>query len=117
MTNDKNLKLYETLAHEVAMDAAERRELTDKQREISKRLLAKTHERIAEVERVKRAKAPRKVRAEYAAMERPGLLSRLRDLLSIQPRAALAFRDLDKMSDDDLRVALEDVTSLIERIS
>jgi hypothetical protein len=117
MIKDKNLKLYETLAHEVAMDAAERRELTDEQREISKRLLAKTHERIADMERALRAKAPRKVCAEYAGMERPGLLATLRDLLAGQPRAALAFRDLDKMSDDDLRVALEDVTSLIERIS
>jgi sialic acid synthase SpsE len=117
MIKDKNLKLYEALAHEVAMDAAERRELTDDQREISKRLVAKTHERIAEAERAQRAKAPRKVRAEYAAMERPSLLSKLRDLLASQPRAALAFRDLDKMSDDDLRVALEDVTSLIERMS
>jgi hypothetical protein len=50
-------------------------------------------------------------------MERPGLLATLRDLLAGQPRAALAFRDLDKMSDDDLRIALEDVTSLIERMS
>lgn len=117
MIKDKNLKLYEALAHEVAMDAAERRELTDEQREISKRLLAKTHERIGAMERAKRAKAPRKVRAEYAAMEHPGLLARLRDLLASQPCAALAFRDLEQMSEDDLRVALEDVTSLIERMS
>jgi dsDNA-binding SOS-regulon protein len=66
MFKDKNLKLYETLAHEVAMNAAERRELTDEQREISKRLLAKMQERIAEMERALRAKAPRKVRAETA---------------------------------------------------
>ena len=117
MIKDNNLKLYETLAHEVAMDAAERRELSDEQREISKRLLGKAHERIAEMERALRAKAPRKVRAEYAVMDRSGLLATLRDLLAGQPRAALAFRDLEKMSDDDLRVALEDVTSLIERIS
>jgi hypothetical protein len=45
------------------------------------------------------------------------LLATLRDLLVGQPRAALAFRDLEKMSDDDLRIALEDVTSLIEHMS
>ena len=117
MIKDKSLKLYETLAHEVAMDAAERRELTDKQREISKRLLARTHERIAEAERAKRAKAPRKVRAEYATMERPSMLSKLRELLTVQPRAAMAFRDLETMSDDDLRIVLEDFTSLVERMS
>jgi hypothetical protein len=117
MINDKNLKLYETLAHEVAMDAATRRELTDEQREISKRLLAKTHERLAALERAQRAQTPRKVRAEYEALERPGLLSRLREVFTAQPRAALAFRELDMMSDDDLRITLEDVTSLIERMS
>ena len=64
-----------------------------------------------------RAKLPRKVRAEYDAMERPTLLSRLCDLFASQPRAALAFRNLDTMSDDDLRIALEDATALIERMS
>lgn len=117
MINDKNMKLYETLAHELAMDAATRRELTEDQREISKRLLAKTHERLAALERANRAHLPRKVRAEYEALERHGLMSRLRELFAAQPRMALAFRDLETMSDDDLRITLEDVTSLIERIS
>jgi hypothetical protein len=117
MIKDKNVKLYETLAHEVAMDAATKRELTDEQRDISKKLLAKAHERVSEMERAQRAKAPRKVRAEYAGLERPGLLARLRELLAAQPRAALAFRNLEAMSDDDLRIALEDVTAMIERIS
>jgi hypothetical protein len=117
MIKDKNLNLYETLAHEVAMDAAAKRELTDEQREISKRLLAKTHERLAQLEQAKRAKTPRKVRAEFEAMERPTLLSRLRELFTGQPRAALAFRDLDMMSDDDLRITLEDATALNERMS
>jgi hypothetical protein len=117
MIKDKNLKLYETLAHEVAMDAAAKRELTDEQRELSKRLLTGTHERLAQLERTKRAKTPRRVRAEFEAMDRPTLLSRLRDMYTRQPRAALAFRDLDRMSDDDLRISLEDAMALIERMS
>jgi len=117
MIKDKTIDLYETLAHEVAMDAAAKRELTDGQREISKRLLANAQARLAKLERARRAKAPRKVRAEYEGLERQTLLSRLRDLFASQPRAALAFRDLDNMSDDDLRIALEDATALIERMS
>jgi hypothetical protein len=114
---DKNLRLYEALAHEVAMDAAVRRELTDDQRAESRRLLAHVHERLAELERAQRQRAPRKVRAEVATMPRSSLLQRLGELLAAQPRAVFAFRDLDRMSDDDLRNALEDALSMIERMS
>jgi hypothetical protein len=117
MIKDKNLRLYETLAHEVAMDAAAKRELTDEQRELSRQLFAQTHERIAEMERALRARAPKKVRTEIVAMERPSLLARLGELLAPRPRAMLAFRDLEAMSDDDLRNALEDAMTMIERMS
>ena len=117
MIKDKNLRLYEALAHEVAMDAAAQRELTDEQRAESRRLLAHAHERLAEIERAQRQRAPRKVRAEVAAMPRSSLLQRLGELLAAQPRAVYAFRDLDSMSEDDLRNALEDALSMIERMS
>jgi hypothetical protein len=117
MIKDKNLRLYETLAHEVAMDAAAKRELTDEQRELSRQLLAQTHERIAEMERAQRALSPKRVRAEIVAMERPSLLAMLGELFAARPRAMLAFRDLEAMSDDDLRNALEDAMVLIERMS
>jgi hypothetical protein len=116
MIKDKNLRLYEALAHEVAMDAAARRELTDEQREQSRRLHAQTHQRLAELERAKRKPAT-KVRDEVAALRRPSLLQWLGEIFAVQPRAVLAFRDLDQMSDDDLRLALEDALQLIERMS
>jgi hypothetical protein len=117
MIKDKNLKLYETLAHEVAMDAAARRELTDEQRAESRRLLAFAHDRLAQLERAKRAPASRRVRPEVAASERPSLLRGLGEILAGQPRAVMAFRDLEQMSDDDLRIALEDALQLTERMS
>ena len=117
MIKDKNLRLYETLAHEVAMDAAARRELTDDQREESRRLLAYAHGRLAELERARRQRSSKRVREEVVAMQRPSLLQRLGDLLAAHPRAVFAFRDLDQMSDDDLRTALEDALQMIERIS
>ena len=116
MIKDKNLRLYEALAHEVAMDAAARRELTDEQREQSRRLLAHAHERLAELERAKRKPATR-VRDDVATLPRPSLLQWLGEVLTQHPRAVLAFRDLDQMSDDDLRIALEDALQLIERMS
>jgi hypothetical protein len=51
MIKHKNLRLYEALAHEAAMDAAERRELTPDQREVSRRMLAAAHARLAEMDR------------------------------------------------------------------
>ena len=115
MIKDKNLRLYEALAHDVAMDAASRRELTDEQREQSRQLLELTHKRLARLERAQR-KSARKVRDEIAALPRASLLQRLGDLFATQPRAVLAFRDVEQMSDDDLRSTLEDALQMIERM-
>ena len=117
MIKDKNLRLYEALAHEVAMDASTRRELTDAQRGESRDLLSFAHDRLSELERSKRRNEPRKVRGEVVVMERPTLLHHLAEVLGGQPRAVYAFRDLDVMSDDDLRNALEDALSITERMS
>lgn len=91
--------------------------MTDEQRQESRDLLALAHARIAELERSKRRNEPRKVRGEVAAMQRPSLLQRLGELLAVQRRTVYAFRDLDAMSDDDLRNALEDALSMTERMS
>jgi hypothetical protein len=117
MIKNKNLRLYEALAHEIAMDAAAKRELTDEQRQLSRDLLAQTHARLAQIESTYRQSAPRKVRPEVAAMARPGLLEWLGQLLAPRPRSVFAFRDLERMSDDDLRNALEDALTLSERMS
>jgi hypothetical protein len=50
MIKDKNLRLYEALAHEVAMDAS-RRKLTDAQRRESRDLLSFAKSSISELER------------------------------------------------------------------
>ena len=63
MIKDKNLRLYEELAHRIASDAAKRRELTPELREVSKRLHAWVHERLDAMERnaaVARAAARRR---------------------------------------------------------
>ncbi len=116
MIKDKNLRLYETLAHEAAMDAAERRELTPELRAISQRLHGWAHEQIDAYDRAD-ARRRKKVRPSILAMERPPLLARLGEILAGQPKVVFAYRDFEHMSDDDLRSALEDAEQLLERIA
>jgi len=115
MIKNKNLRLYEALAHEVALEAAERGELTAEQRALSRRMLAFAHDRLADAERV-HAKPRTSVRAAIAAMQRPSLLQRLGEILACYPGTVFAHRDLKGLSDDDLRVALEDAERMIERM-
>lgn len=115
MIKNKKLHLYETLAHEVAMDAAARHELTDAQREESRQLLAFAHAKLAEAEAMQeRCKG---VRESILVMERPSLLKRLAEIFKMQPRAVFAFRDYARLSDDDLRSALEDAEQMLARLS
>lgn len=115
MIMNKKLRMYESIAHEVAMDAAQRHELTDSQRAESRELLAFARTKLADLE----AKHDRcaGVRAEIRAMERPSLLKRLAEIFKIQPRAVFAFRDYARLSDDDLRLALENAEQMLERLS
>src|SRR5262249_19701182 len=116
MIKNKNLRLYETLAHERAMDAAERRELTADQQALSNRMLAFAHGRLNETERAI-VRPRKKVRASIAAMDRPSLLLRLADVLTLHPGAVFAHRDLSSLSDDDLKTALEDAETMIEQMA
>ena len=115
MIKNKKLGMYETIAHEVAMDAAERHELTAEQRAESRDLLAFANAQLAALE----AKHDRctGVRDAIRAMDRPSLLKRLAEVFKLQPRAVFAFRDYARLSDDDLRLALEDAEQMIERLS
>ena len=111
MMKNKNLRMYESIAHEVAMDAAARRELTPEQRELSRDLLAYARDQLAACEQVDRR---HKVRASICEMDRPSLLARLGEILLGQPRVVFAHRDFARMSEDDLRSALEDAESMRE---
>jgi len=115
MIKNKKLRMYDALAHEVAMDAAARHELTDAQRAESRELLAFAHEKLAALER--EGDRCSGVRPTIRAMERPSLLKRLAEIFKVQPRAVFAFRDYGRLSDDDLRLALEDAEQMLERLS
>ena len=65
MIKDKNLRLYEELAHRAALEAGERRELTPELREVSRQLHAWVHTRLDAMDRteaVARAVIKRKAR-------------------------------------------------------
>jgi len=115
MTRNSKRSMYEALAHEVAMDAAARRELTDTQRAEARELLAFAQGKLAELEaKQDRCKG---VRPEIRAMDRPSVLKRLAEIFKLQPRAVFAFRDYARLSDDDLRLALEDAEQMLARLS
>jgi len=115
MIKNKKLHMYEVVAHEVAMDAAARRELTEEQRGESRELLAFANAKLAELEA--NHDRCKDVRAAICAMDRPSLLKRLTEIFKVQPRAVFAFRDYARLSDDDLRLALENAEQMIERLS
>ena len=115
MIMNKQLRLYEALAHEAAMDAAQRRELTPEEREISKRMFTLARAHLADLERSDGAS--RAVRPAIVAMDRKSLLERLGEIFSLQPRAVLAYRDFERLSDNDLRTALEDAESILETLT
>ena len=58
-----------------------------------------------------------KVRASILAMPIAEVWTELKRLWTLHPEMQLAHRECDGMSDDDLRSALEDAMSLIERES
>ena len=121
MTAMNNFRIFEAIAHESAMDTAARRELTPAQRRESRRLLAYTHERLAELrhsqaEREKTSGAlATTIRPSILAMARDAIVNRLGELLAAHPRAVFAHRDFTSMSDDDLRSALEDAEFMTEQ--
>ncbi len=51
LIRDKDARLYEELAHQIAMDASRKRELSPELREVSRRLHAWMHRRLDAMER------------------------------------------------------------------
>lgn len=111
----KNLRIYEAISHEVAMDASERGEgLTPAERAEARQFVASMREHVLEKRRADRAASRTgRVRPSIIAMARDALE---RGLAELRP-SVLAFRDLSELSDDDLRTALEDAMQLAERMS
>lgn len=115
----KNLRIYEAIAYEDALDASERRAgLTFAEREEARRFVDNMRARVLDKQRADRAAAhARRIRPSILAMHRDALVGRLAELLAARPMSVFAFRDLTALTDDDLRTALEDAQALHEQQS
>ncbi|MDQ3366256.1 MAG: hypothetical protein M3680_12590 [Myxococcota bacterium] len=121
MTTDqkKNLRIYEAISYESAVEASARRDgLTLAERDEARQFVDGMRARVLEKQRADRATARvGRVRPSILAMVREALERRFADLLASHPDAVFAHRDLTEMSDDDLRSALEDAEALVERMA
>ena len=117
--HNKNLRIYEAISYESAVEASARREgLTLAERDEARRFVGGMRARVLEKQRADRtAVRARRVRPSILAMTRDAVMQRLGELLATRPTVVFAFRDLTEMSDHDLRTALEDVEALVERQS
>ena len=119
MTDDeKTLKAFEAIAHEVATGEAHDVKMTPELRRDGRALVEYARDRIAEMRRADRRPAVvtgGSVRPSILAMTRDAILARLGELCSAHPQVVLAHRDFAAMTDDDLRSALEDAEATIER--
>jgi len=78
-------------------------------------------DRLAQMRRDERARRPSNIvsgaiRAVILAMSPAAVLARLSELARVHPEMHFAHRDFTHLSDEDLRSALEDAESLIERV-
>lgn len=121
MTNDqkKNLRIYEAISYESAVEASTRRSgLTVAEREEARQFVDGMRMRVLAKQRADRAAARgHRVRPSILAMVREALERRFAELFAQYPDAVFAHRDLEEMSDDDLRTALEDAEALIETMA
>lgn len=117
--NKKNFRIYEALSHEAAMDASKTGiGLTDEEHAEAHRFAANFRESIRAKRRAERAvQMKERVRPSLVAMARDAMERWLSELFATYPNGVLAHRDLTELSDDDLRTALEDALTLVERLS
>ena len=115
----KNFRIYEAVSHESAMDDAESGiGLTDEERAEAYRFADAFRATIQAKRRADRAiRMKERVRPSVLAIARDAVERWLRELFAAYPTAVIAHRDLTELSDDDLRTALEDALTLIERMS
>lgn len=118
---DRDLNTFMAVAHEVALAEAYETKSTVDVRRHARALATFAQDRLAAMRRAERAHRPAKivsgdVRPSILAMARDAVFARLRELWTLHPELQLAHRDCVGMSDDDLRSALEDAESTIERL-
>lgn len=116
---NKSLRIYEAIAYESAIDASDRATaLTPAEHEDARRIVGNMREMVLAKQRADRAATRvKRVRSSILTMAREAMEARFDQLFAKHPDAVFAHRDLTTLTDDDLRTALEDAESLVERLS
>ena len=122
MTNDqkqKNLRIYDAIAYEDALDASDRRDLTTAERDDAHRFIDGMRARVLDEQGARRldTSAGNRIRPSILALARDAVERWLGEVFASHPGAVFAHRDFTSMSDHDLRTALEDALTLIERMA
>ena len=118
--NQRDLRAFMAIAQASAVEEAKMMPTTPDIKRRAHALAEMARDRLASMAREERARRPSNVvsgavRAAIQAMSPTQVVARLRELRAQHPDMAFAHLDYGQMSDVDLRSALEDAESLIER--
>jgi hypothetical protein len=118
--SQRDLRTFMAIAQEQAIAEAKLMATTPEIKRRAHALVEFARDRMAQMRRDERAKRPSNVvsgaiRAAIQAMSPTHVMARLNELCAQHPEMQFAHRDYEHLSDDDLRSALEDAESLIER--
>jgi hypothetical protein len=118
--SEQDLDTYMAIARAVAVEEAKTMPSTPDLQRRAHAIAEGARDRLAAIRREERARRPSNVvsgaiRDAIKPMSPAQVLARLDELRGLHPQMQFAHRNFEHLSDEDLRSALEDVESLIER--
>ena len=118
--SEQDLDTYMAIACAVAIDEAKTMPTAPDLQARAHALAEGARDRLAKIRRDERAKRPSNIvsgaiRAAIQALSPARVIARLTELRAQHPDMAFAHLAFEEMTDEDLRSALEDAESLIER--
>ena len=118
--SQRDLRAFMAIAQASAVEEAKLMATTPDIKKRARALAEMARDRLASMAREERAKRPSNVvsgaiRAAIQAMNPVQVIARIAELRTQHPDMAFAHLDYEDMTEEDLRSALEDAESLIER--
>ena len=118
--SERDLKTFMAIAQDVAIAKAKMMPTTPDIQRRAAALVEFGREKIAEMRREELARRPSNIvsgtiREAIRKLTRSEVIARLSEIWTQHPEMQFAHRHCETMTDDDLRSALEDAESLIER--
>ena len=118
--SERDLRTFMAIAQDVAIAKAKMMPTTPDIQRRAAALVEFGREKIAEMRREELARRPSNIvsgtiREAIRKLTRSEVIARLSEIWTQHPEMQFAHRHCETMTDDDLRSALEDAESLIER--